>query len=304
MSSDKDELDEDALDAMMMDLEKSGDVFNKPDVQMPKDEPEAQPSLKFPVADALSAIPDRGEIPFGEFTEEGDDPLWQEPECMMDFLEEFKNLPVPPFEFRFPGEQGNETLCTDPYWQTLQSAMLFLGIPYEVVNSKNFDPDDTPSLIMGNELWQEPEKCVEKLCERYVLSDLVMSARPINDLLDSLQDSFMECVLNNNKKKNQVLYNNLMGQFFALNKRISRSRGDFIESDEVTMGDIILGPRLHHMEIALKHCKNYPIPEELTALKKYKENLLDTDFIKRVLLPDDVVKARYEQLRSAEPAKV
>jgi glutathione S-transferase len=46
-------------------------------------------------------------------------------------------------------------------------------------------------------------------------------------------------------------------------------KGPFINGKEVSAVDLSLGPKLHHLEIALGHYKNWSVPESLPHVKSY-----------------------------------
>mmetsp|Transcript_11809 Transcript_11809/g.19176 ORF Transcript_11809/g.19176 Transcript_11809/m.19176 type:complete len:313 (-) Transcript_11809:108-1046(-) len=212
-------------------------------------------------------------------------------------LNQFAALAEPPFDLRVPGEQGQATLVTDPAWLSVLLALRFLGLPCDVVPSKGFLPEDRPSLVMGQEVVEDAARALALLCERYVLSDLVESATPIQEVVAPIYPSFLEFLLNKDSSKNKELKKALQSNLYFLDKRLQRSRGEYIESDEVTISDLVLAPQLHHMQVALKHFKNFSFSPELKALNTYADNLLNMEVVRLMLVPDDLVVAKYAALR-------
>ena len=48
-------------------------------------------------------------------------------------------------------------------------------------------------------------------------------------------------------------------------------KGPFINGEKISAVDLSLGPKLHHMKIALGHYKDWSVPDSLSFLKSYME---------------------------------
>ncbi|CAM9502275.1 unnamed protein product [Heterosigma akashiwo] len=211
-------------------------------------------------------------------------------------LNQFAALAEPPFDLRVPGAQGQAAPGRTGLALVLL-ALRFLGCPAASLPSKGFLPEDRPSLVMGQEVVEDAARALALLCERYVLSDLVESATPIQEVVAPIYPSFLEFLLNKDSSKNKELKKALQSNLYFLDKRLQRSRGEYIESDEVTISDLVLAPQLHHMQVALKHFKNFSFSPELKALNTYADNLLNMEVVRLMLVPDDLVVAKYAALR-------
>jgi glutathione S-transferase len=56
--------------------------------------------------------------------------------------------------------------------------------------------------------------------------------------------------------------------------------GPYVNGEKITTVDLSLAPKLYHLECACWHYKKWTVPEDLTALWKYKESLFKLDSFK------------------------
>ncbi|KAG2710789.1 hypothetical protein I3760_04G045700 [Carya illinoinensis] len=69
-----------------------------------------------------------------------------------------------------------------------------------------------------------------------------------------------------------------------------KENGPFVNGKEVSAVDLSLGPKLHHLEIALGHYKNWSVPDSLPYTKAYMKSIFSRDsFIKTRAQPEDVI---------------
>ncbi|XP_062150762.1 glutathione S-transferase DHAR3, chloroplastic [Alnus glutinosa] len=81
----------------------------------------------------------------------------------------------------------------------------------------------------------------------------------------------------------------LLNELRSLNNYL-KENGPFINGKEVSAVDLSLGPKLHHLEIALGHYKNWSVPESLPHVKSYMKAIFSRDsFIKTRAQPEDVI---------------
>ncbi|KAG6720505.1 glutathione S-transferase DHAR3, chloroplastic-like [Carya illinoinensis] len=81
----------------------------------------------------------------------------------------------------------------------------------------------------------------------------------------------------------------LLNELSSFNDYI-KENGPFVNGKDVSAGDFSLGPKLHHLEIALGHYKNWSVPDSLPHAKSYMKAIFSRDsFIKTRALPEDVI---------------
>ncbi|GMH26290.1 hypothetical protein Nepgr_028133 [Nepenthes gracilis] len=81
----------------------------------------------------------------------------------------------------------------------------------------------------------------------------------------------------------------LLNELSFLNDYI-KENGPFVNGKEVSAADLSLSPKLHHMEIALSHYKNWSVPDSLPYLKTYMKSMFLRDsFVKTCAAREDVV---------------
>lgn len=74
----------------------------------------------------------------------------------------------------------------------------------------------------------------------------------------------------------------------ALNDHL-KSKGPFIAGEKVTESDLALAPKLLHARVALEHYYGFKIPEDLTAVKKYSQDIESRQSFKNSSYPDDMI---------------
>lgn len=81
----------------------------------------------------------------------------------------------------------------------------------------------------------------------------------------------------------------LLNELSSFNDHI-KENGPFINGKEISAADLSLGPKLHHMEIALGHYKNWSVPDTLPFVKSYMQSVFSRDsFVKTRALKEDVI---------------
>lgn len=83
---------------------------------------------------------------------------------------------------------------------------------------------------------------------------------------------FAAMMKNKDPSKDGELKEALTAELTKLNTYLTEQRGSddcFMLSDNLCELDCQILPKLRHIQVAGKHYKNYEIPEELSALKKY-----------------------------------
>uniref|UniRef100_M4E476 GST N-terminal domain-containing protein n=2 Tax=Brassica TaxID=3705 RepID=M4E476_BRACM len=69
-----------------------------------------------------------------------------------------------------------------------------------------------------------------------------------------------------------------------------KENGPFINGEKISAVDLSLGPKLHHMKIALGHYKDWSVPDSLSFLKSYMENVFSREsFSKTQAQAEDVI---------------
>ncbi|GAV76714.1 GST_N_3 domain-containing protein [Cephalotus follicularis] len=82
----------------------------------------------------------------------------------------------------------------------------------------------------------------------------------------------------------------LLNELSSFNEYI-KINGPFINGEKISAADLSLAPKLHHLEIALGHYKNWSVPDSLAYLKSYMKNIFSLDsFIKTRALQEDVIE--------------
>ncbi|KAI4299588.1 hypothetical protein L6164_033033 [Bauhinia variegata] len=70
-----------------------------------------------------------------------------------------------------------------------------------------------------------------------------------------------------------------------------KENGPFINGKEISAADLSLGPKLHHLEIALGHYKKWTVPDSLPYLKSYMKDIFSREsFIKTRAAPEDAIE--------------
>ncbi|XXG63329.1 hypothetical protein AAC387_Pa05g1552 [Persea americana] len=81
----------------------------------------------------------------------------------------------------------------------------------------------------------------------------------------------------------------LLTELTSFNDHI-RENGPFINGKEISSADLSLGPKLHHLEIALGHYKKWSVPESLPYVRSYMKSIFSLDsFTKTRAQPEDVI---------------
>lgn len=81
----------------------------------------------------------------------------------------------------------------------------------------------------------------------------------------------------------------LIKELSSFNNHI-KENGPFVNGKEVSAVDLSLAPKLHHLEIALGHYKNWSVPDSLPHAKSYMKAIFSRDsFIKTLAQPEDVI---------------
>ncbi|ESQ41664.1 hypothetical protein EUTSA_v10014453mg [Eutrema salsugineum] len=69
-----------------------------------------------------------------------------------------------------------------------------------------------------------------------------------------------------------------------------KENGPFINGEKISAADLSLGPKLYHMKIALGHFKNWSVPDSLSFVKSYMENVFSREsFAKTRGQTEDVI---------------
>ncbi|KAJ0232631.1 Glutathione S-transferase DHAR3 [Hirschfeldia incana] len=69
-----------------------------------------------------------------------------------------------------------------------------------------------------------------------------------------------------------------------------KENGPFINGEKISAADLSIGPKLHHMKLALGHYKNWSVPDSLSFLKSYMENVFSREsFMKTRAQTEDVI---------------
>ncbi|XVE78658.1 hypothetical protein DITRI_Ditri13aG0164200 [Diplodiscus trichospermus] len=81
----------------------------------------------------------------------------------------------------------------------------------------------------------------------------------------------------------------LLNELSSFNDYI-KENGPFINGEKISAADLSLGPKLHHLEIALGHYKNWSVPDTFPFVKSYMKTIFSMDsFVKTRASPDDVI---------------
>ncbi|KAF8097913.1 hypothetical protein N665_0279s0042 [Sinapis alba] len=69
-----------------------------------------------------------------------------------------------------------------------------------------------------------------------------------------------------------------------------KENGPFINGEKISAADLSMGPKLHHMKIALGHYKDWSVPDSLSFLQCYMENVFSREsFAKTQAQTEDVI---------------
>ncbi|KAL0887760.1 hypothetical protein Bca101_011743 [Brassica carinata] len=60
-----------------------------------------------------------------------------------------------------------------------------------------------------------------------------------------------------------------------------KENGPYINGEKISAADLSLAPKLYHMKIALGHFKNWSVPDSLSFLKSYMENVFSRESFKK-----------------------
>eukprot|EP00850_Spirogloea_muscicola_P011153 SM000068S20585 [mRNA] locus=s68:345639:347549:- [translate_table: standard] len=74
-----------------------------------------------------------------------------------------------------------------------------------------------------------------------------------------------------------------------LEDQLTKSGGPFILGDRLSSLDLSLAPKLYHVEIALKHFKDWSMPPDLTALRSHIETVQARESFKKTQAPKEIV---------------
>lgn len=86
----------------------------------------------------------------------------------------------------------------------------------------------------------------------------------------------------------------LVKELEALDAHLAAGPGPFLQGADISAADLALGPKLYHLQIALKEYKNWELPAKLVAIRRYYGHITSRPSWTATHYSADLVKAGWK----------
>ncbi|KAH0895858.1 hypothetical protein HID58_045426 [Brassica napus] len=183
-----------------------------------------------------------------------------------------------------------------PFCQRVLLTMEEKHVPYDMklvdlINKPEWflkiSPDGKVPLVKFNEKWVlDSDVITQSLEEKYPEPPLTTPPEKasVGSKIFSTFIGFLK-----SKDQGDGTEQALLNELSTFNDYL-KENGPFINGEKISAVDLSLGPKLHHMKIALGHYKDWSVPDSLSFLKSYMENVFSREsFAKTQAQAEDVI---------------
>lgn len=173
------------------------------------------------------------------------------------------------------------------------------GIPYsmKLVDTSNkpqwfldVNPEGkVPVLKVAGGWLPDSDKIVEELEKKYPDSRKLANTPEQSSVASGLFGSFARFL------KGAGPEEDLLAQLKQLDDALAASGGPYVAGKEFTAVDARLAPALYHIQVALKHFKDWTIPAEYTHVQEYIKALESRDSFKKTTASKEAVIAGWNR---------
>eukprot|EP00897_Mesotaenium_endlicherianum_P006609 jgi/Mesen1/5977/ME000302S04978 len=182
-----------------------------------------------------------------------------------------------------------------PFSQRVLLTLEEKKIPYE---AKYIDSDNKPQwfldanpegkvpVLKHKDAWVADSDVITKILEEEVSEPSLQVPEEKASVGSKLFPSFVKFL--KSKDATDGTEGTLVSELTALNEHL-KENGPFVNGESVSSVDVSLVPKLYHVETALKHYKDWFIPQDLTHVHDYLKAWKSRDSFKKTAAPTEVV---------------
>ncbi|CAM6128733.1 unnamed protein product [Calypogeia fissa] len=185
-----------------------------------------------------------------------------------------------------------------PFSQRVLLTLEEKGVPYEAkyIDTSNkpawfleANPEGKVPVIKDEGKWVADSDVITELLEqKFPDPPLAAAPAPVGG---KLFGAFVQFLVS--KDENDGKEEALLEELKALNEYL-KEHGPYLNVEKISALDLALAPKLYHLKIALGHYKKWSIPEDLTYLNKYIENVFSRESFVKTKAPEAVVVKGWE----------